>query len=98
VISTLWPVPDAAAFLFSTALHQRMIVDGTEPLDAFGATKAWLRTSNRTEFARFASRLSASGLIGAADVDLVMAAIDAHGGEKPFAHPHVWANFVYWGV
>jgi hypothetical protein len=99
VIATLWPVSDAAAFLFSTSLHRRMVMEGQSPLDAFGATKAGLRNSNRTEFERFAYILNANGLIEERDVDLVMASIDSvGGGDKPFSHPHSWSNFVYWGV
>jgi CHAT domain-containing protein len=65
VISTLWPVSDAATALLIAKLYDLHMDGGLAPAAALRAAQTWLRTSTGDEFSAYAQTARAAGRLQA---------------------------------
>jgi CHAT domain-containing protein len=103
IVSTLWPVDDAAAALFSVRMYQLMVGDNVEPVEAVARARTWLRLGTAAEFAEFIStqRSTLDSADENADAALSLLWRDLALGEptwRPYESPVHWAAFVLTGV
>ena len=86
VVATLWPVDDAATFLFVRRFYQEYRMD--EPARALARTQIWLREVSAAEILAELPHLPA---------ELSFLRFRPP-GSKPFLDPVFWAPFVYVGA
>lgn len=100
-VSTMWPVDDWAAALFSVKFHE-LIRQGMRPAEAVVVTRAWLRSATPDELLGVVERMR-SALAAETDAEAAAAlgelATDlAHSrSAHPFGEADLWAPFVLTG-
>jgi CHAT domain-containing protein len=57
VISTMWPVDDAASAVFISQLYERLLTERLEPADALAQTRKWLREATAADLISVVTRL-----------------------------------------
>jgi CHAT domain-containing protein len=100
VVSSLWPVNDAATMLLMDYFYQ-LHLEGMSPADALGAAQRWLRTATNDDLAgRMQELRTATGgrKANAIDEQFQRFALARDGKEIPFNHPYYWAAFVVDGA
>ncbi|MEU4240744.1 CHAT domain-containing protein [Actinoplanes sp. NPDC026619] len=86
VVGTLWPVDDAATFLFVRAFY-RECADATPPV-ALARAREWLRDATAREILQQCDGLPP-------ELDFLRFRVPA---DRPFGDPYFWAPFIYVGA
>jgi CHAT domain-containing protein len=99
-VSTMWPVDDAAAALFTVRFHE-LVQQGMRPAEAVVTSRAWLRSATTDELLRVVERmrsaLTDADAGAAAALDELATDLAHPSSAYPFGEPYLWAPFVLTG-
>ena len=100
VVATLWAVNDLSTALLMAKFYSGLTSGGLSPPAALRAAQIWLRDSTGAELLEFVENLQTSDLSGSERNVLaqIIAEIEKHIDEQPFAHPRYWGGFFYTGA
>jgi CHAT domain-containing protein len=101
VIATHWRVIDAATMILMTEFYQRHLEGGLAPAEALRQAQLFVRSANKEQPAGWCQTLAAISGLGEeyrARLGHLIAYIEGHADEIPFAHPYYWAAFAATGA
>lgn len=97
VISTLWPVADIAAYLFSTYFYYQHKVKQKLPIKAFGNSQRWLKSTSVAEINDFINNIIG---VNSKSKNRIAHFFKINGWQdsmRPFEHVYFWAAFTLYG-
>ncbi len=101
VVSTMWPVADDAAALFSVKFYELTQHALVPPAKAVVAARAWMRSATSVEVLEVVDRMRASltraDAEAAAALDDLASDLTDQSELHPFAGPDLWAPFILTG-
>jgi CHAT domain-containing protein len=103
VVSTLWPVDDRVAALFSLRFYEEHLQRKQEPAVAVSKAQHWLENADAEELGKNVELLRAALDSNDDEVDQAMSAMwrdfaRRDPQEKPFSAPQYWGAFTYTGA
>jgi CHAT domain-containing protein/tetratricopeptide (TPR) repeat protein len=102
VVSSLWPVSDAATALLTEKFYMHYVVEVKGAAEALRAAGTWLRELTLVQMLESADRLIAGRDEGERErllpyLEDWRAVSRSKPGHKPFSHPYYWAAFTVHG-
>jgi CHAT domain-containing protein len=103
VVSTMWPVDDAATALFMTRFHELRLREGQALAVALQHASAWLRNAPASELQQHLASLRDALQPEDREADVAISALSHHlafgdPDAKPYASPEYWAAFILTGL
>ena len=103
VVTTLWPVDDAATALLCVHMYERIFADGEDCVTALELARDWLRNATADKLQIAAKQLRAALQDSDDDEDAALSRLWRNLAFRepesvPYATPEYWAGFVHVGA